>query len=75
MSKPVIVAVGKVPMSPVIVVAPVLVIPDPARTAKPSAVPSPTDVAAWALPATAMIRPLAVSTATSPGPAKRVRPG
>ena len=37
--KPVSVVVGKVPTSPVIVVGPVLVIPEPARTAKLPAVP------------------------------------
>src|SRR5450830_551284 len=49
----VIVVVGNVPMSPLSVVGPVLVTPAPARTTKLSAVPRPTDVAAWALLATA----------------------
>jgi hypothetical protein len=47
--KPVSAGVGNVPTSPVIVVAPVLVIPEPASTAKLEAVPSPT--VAWAAPA------------------------
>jgi hypothetical protein len=46
------VGVGYVPISPPRVVGPVLVIPAPARTAKGSAVPSPTAVAsAPAVPA------------------------
>jgi hypothetical protein len=44
--KPVSAGVGKVPTSPVIVVAPVLVIPEPARTAKLPAVPRPTGACA-----------------------------
>ena len=43
---PVIVVVGNVPISPVIVVGPVFVIPAPAKTANSSAVPRPTLVAA-----------------------------
>ena len=43
---PVMDVVGNVPMSPVIVVGPVLVMPWPARTAKLSAVPRPTAVGA-----------------------------
>jgi hypothetical protein len=49
---PVIVVVGYVPRSPVMVVGPVLVIPAPARTAKLSAVPSGTAVAAAPAPLT-----------------------
>jgi hypothetical protein len=44
--KPLSVVIAYVPTSPVIVVVPVLVIPDPARTAKLSAVPRFTTVAA-----------------------------
>jgi hypothetical protein len=50
----VIEVVGYVPISPLIVVGPVSVVPAPARTAKLSAVPSGTDVAAAAAPPTSV---------------------
>lgn len=44
------VGIGNVPISPLIVVGPVFVMPEPARTAKLSAVPSGTAIdAAWTL--------------------------
>ena len=56
---PVIEVVGNVPMSPTSVVGPVLVMPAPARTAKLSAVPRPTEVAAaCALTANIITRPV-----------------
>ena len=52
LAEPVIVVVGNVPMSPPMVVGPVLVMPEPARTANPSAVPSGTALTAAAAPPT-----------------------
>jgi hypothetical protein len=55
------VVVGNVPMSPVMVVAPVLVIPEPARTAKLSAVPRVIGLtAACDPPASESISPIAL---------------
>src|SRR5277367_1701329 len=56
LAEPVNVVVGYVPRSPLTVVGPVLVMPAPARTAKLSAVPSETAVAAAEAPATRVSR-------------------
>ncbi|TCO44337.1 hypothetical protein EV646_11047 [Kribbella antiqua] len=62
---PVIDGFGKLPMSPVSTVGPVLVIPAPARTTKLSAVPRGTGTAAaWALPPVAN-RPPADTTSAA----------
>src|SRR5450759_4761964 len=56
---------GEIPMSPVIVVVPVLVMVWPARTTKGSALPSGIGVAAaWALPGSATSSPRAATEAT-----------
>jgi dipeptide/tripeptide permease len=55
------VAVGELPMSPVMLVVPVLVIPEYARTAKLSAVPRLTNVAAWLVGAMESINPVAAN--------------
>ena len=61
-----IVVVGNVPKSPLRVVGPVLVMPEPARTTKLPAVPRGTGVAAaWALNGNAMSSPSAASDATA----------
>jgi hypothetical protein len=69
--KPLSVGVGNVPTSPVIAVIPVLVIPEPARTAKLSAVRRFTvGCAAWALSAATSV----TTTASSGSPILFTRP-